>query len=126
LQRTETIGAVSYCTPLFPLPRVQSSQDYPDSFTWNRERIHRAIEERANIMSRLTRGQWIGAWFATVAVAIAISIVVGATVTLSSIAMLVAMSVVPPAIVLLVWRGAPPATAAELLYAVDESRDGRS
>jgi hypothetical protein len=77
-------------------------------------------------MSRLTRRQWIGAWFATVAVAIAISIVVGATVTLSSIAMLVAMSVVPPAIVLLVWRGAPPATAAELLYAVDESRDGRS
>jgi len=31
-----------------------------------------------------------------------------------------------PAIVLLVWRGAPPATAAEVLYAVDESRDGRS
>ena len=55
-----------------------------------------------------------------------ISIVVGVTITLSSIALLVAMSVVPPAIVLLVWRGAPPATAAEVLYAVDQSRDVRS
>jgi hypothetical protein len=77
------------------------------------------------MLKDVSRGQWIGAWFATVAVAIASSVVVGATVTLSSVALLVAMSVVPPAIVLLVWRGAPPATAAEVLYAVDEPREGR-
>jgi hypothetical protein len=77
-------------------------------------------------MLRLSRAQWIGAWFATVAVVVACSVVVGVTLTLSSIVFLAAMSVVPPAIVLLVWRGAPPATAAEVLYAVDRSKDGRS
>jgi len=30
-----------------------------------------------------------------------------------------AACVVPPAVMLLVWRGAPPPTMAEILYAVD-------
>jgi hypothetical protein len=35
------------------------------------------------------------------------------------LALLLVACLVPPAIMLLVWRGAPPPTVAELLHAVD-------
>jgi len=43
-----------------------------------------------------------------------------------TIALLLTLCLVPPAILLLVWRGAPPPTVGELLYVVNGPKDGRS
>ena len=40
-------------------------------------------------------------------------------ITASASSLWVAACVVPPAIMLLVWRGAPPQTVAEVLHSVD-------
>jgi hypothetical protein len=56
----------------------------------------------------------------------ACSVVLGAATTVSARALWLFACVAPPAIMLLVWRGAPPATVAEVLYAVDNpAKDGR-
>lgn len=47
------------------------------------------------------------------------SIALGATVMASTATLLVALSVVPPAIMLMLWRGPQPATVAEVLYGPD-------
>jgi hypothetical protein len=61
-----------------------------------------------------------------VAILTAFGVVMGLDVTLSSAILLVAMSLVPPAVLLLVWRGAPPFTVAELLHSVDTSKESGS
>jgi hypothetical protein len=64
---------------------------------------------------RLALGAWI-ALSAGVAGAGAFS---GAALTMSAGALWLAACVVPPAVMLAVWRGAPPLTVAEVLHAVD-------
>ncbi|MBI1873167.1 MAG: hypothetical protein HYS05_04655 [Acidobacteria bacterium] len=67
----------------------------------------------------LTRGTVIGAWFvvlAAVAIAGAFS---GVSITLATGALWLVACVVPAAVVLIVWRGAPPPTVAEILHTVD-------
>jgi hypothetical protein len=61
----------------------------------------------------------VGAWCAGVCVAGAVSVVAGAAITSGNAELWLAAGIVPPAVMLLVWRGAPPLTAAEVLYAVD-------
>jgi hypothetical protein len=73
----------------------------------------------------ISRAQLVGAWFMAVAVLMACGVVLGLDVTLSSGILLLATSLVPPAVLLLVWRGAPPFTIAELLHSVDTSNEGR-
>jgi hypothetical protein len=67
----------------------------------------------------LSRGTAVGLWFAVTAVGAACGIFFGVGVTPGTGALLLAACVVPPAIMLFMWRGAPPATVAELLHAVD-------
>jgi hypothetical protein len=43
----------------------------------------------------------------------------GVAMTVGVSALWFAAAVVPPAVILLVWRGAPPPTIAEVLHAVD-------
>jgi len=74
----------------------------------------------------ISRARLIGAWLVAVAVLTACGVVMGLDVTLSNGILLVATSLVPPVVLLLVWRGAPPFTVAELLHSVDTSKDGRS
>ena len=59
------------------------------------------------------------------AVLAACGVVLGLDVTLSSGILMLATSLVPPAVLLLVWRGAPPFTIAELLHSVDTSNESR-
>jgi hypothetical protein len=60
----------------------------------------------------------VAAW-AAVFVAIAVTAVAsGVAITVSISALWLAACVVPPAVMLMVWRGAPPPTIAEVLYAV--------
>jgi hypothetical protein len=64
------------------------------------------------------RGTIIVVWFAVFVVAGA-GAVGGVSITMGTRALLLVACLVPPAIMLMVWRGAPPPTVAELLHAVD-------
>jgi hypothetical protein len=61
----------------------------------------------------------IRAWFAAVALVVVAGIALGASVNVSTGALLMALSLVPPGIVFMLWQGAQPATAAEVLYGSD-------
>jgi hypothetical protein len=61
----------------------------------------------------------IQVWFAAVALVVVAGVAFGAAVTVSTGAMLLALSLVPPAIVLLLWPGVQPLTAAEVLHGRD-------
>jgi hypothetical protein len=61
----------------------------------------------------------IGAWFALLVAVAAIGALAGASITLENSALWLLAGIVPPAVMLMVWRGAPPATVAEILHTVD-------
>jgi hypothetical protein len=78
------------------------------------------------MLKDISRTRLIGAWCAAVVVIGACGVVAGIPVTVSFATLLLAIGLMPPAILLLLWRGAPPPTIAELLYSVDTpSKDGR-
>jgi hypothetical protein len=67
------------------------------------------------MLNDLSRARLIGAWCMTVMTIGACSIVAGADITIGNGEWLLMACLVPPAVMLLVWRGAPPVTVAELL-----------
>ena len=67
----------------------------------------------------MTRARAIQIWFSGVAVVSVCSAVLGASVTASTGAMLLALCFVPPAIVLLLWPSVRSQTVAEVLRDVD-------
>jgi hypothetical protein len=78
------------------------------------------------MLDNLTRNRLVGYWFAAVAVIFASATVMGINPDLSTAALLLTFSLVPPGIILMLWHGAPPATAAEVLYATNTRTNGRS
>jgi hypothetical protein len=77
-------------------------------------------------LKSVSRTQLVGAWVAAVTVLMAISVVAGASLTTGAGELWLAAAVVPPAIMWLLWRGAPPVTVAELLHTVDgQVKEGR-
>ena len=78
------------------------------------------------MLNKISCTQMAGAWIAAVIVIIACAVVAGADITVSAGELWLVAAVVPPAVMLLLWHGAPPVTAADLLYAVDTpSKEGR-
>jgi hypothetical protein len=77
------------------------------------------------LLNDITRNKLVGFWFTAVAVIIVSVIAMGVNVSISTAALLVALSLVPPAIVMILWRRAPP-TVAEILYAANTRENGRS
>jgi hypothetical protein len=71
------------------------------------------------MLKDMTRSRLIQAWFAGVALVVVAGVAFGAAVTVGTGAMLLALSLVPPAIVLLLWPGVQPLTAAEVLHGRD-------
>jgi hypothetical protein len=71
------------------------------------------------LLKNMTRAKVIGLWFAAVVVAIAASVVLGASVSTATGMLLVALCLVPPAIVLFMWPAVPSRTVAEVLHDVD-------
>ena len=61
----------------------------------------------------------IGAWFALLVAVAGIGALAGASFTLENSTLWLLAGIVPPAVMLMVWRGAPPATVAEILHTVD-------
>ena len=75
------------------------------------------------MLKDISRTRLIGAWWAAVIVIGACGVVAGANITVGNAELLLMCGLVPPAVMLLVWRGAPPVTVAELLYAVNRPLD---
>jgi len=75
------------------------------------------------MLKDITRNLLVGLWFAAVAVIIATVIVTGVHVGVATTALLIALSVVPPGIMLALWPAAPPPTVAEILYAANTRGD---
>jgi hypothetical protein len=72
----------------------------------------------------MTRSRLVQVWFAAVLLVVVAGMALGISVTVSTGAMLLALSLVPPAIVLLLWPGVQPLTASQVLH--EASRRDRS
>jgi hypothetical protein len=66
-----------------------------------------------------TRVRVIQGWFAAVAVAIAVGVLFGVSVSFSTGALLLALSLAPPILLVLLWPEEQPLTVAEVLHDVD-------
>ena len=73
----------------------------------------------------LSRRRMVVVWFAGVGALLAVILVVGAPIDGSTGSLLLLMSLVPPVVMLRVWRGAPPPTVAEVLHAVHTQPERR-
>jgi hypothetical protein len=71
------------------------------------------------MLKDMTRSRLIQVWFAGVALVVVAGVAFGAAVTVGTGAMLLALSLVPPAIVLLLWPGVQPLTASDVLHGRD-------
>lgn len=71
------------------------------------------------LLKHMTRSRVIQVWFTAIALVVVAAVAFGADVTAGTGGMLLAMSLVPPAIVFLLWPRAQPLTAAEVLHAAD-------
>ena len=78
------------------------------------------------MLKEISRTRLISVWFAAVALISASIVAMGVNVSVGTTALLVTMSLVPPAIMLLLWRGAPPPTAREIMYSANTPKEGRS
>ena len=70
------------------------------------------------MLNGITRARVIQIWIAAVVVAVAIGLAFGVEVTLSTAVLLLASALVPPAIILFLWRETPP-TVAEVIHTAD-------
>ena len=71
------------------------------------------------VMRDMTRARLIQLWCATISLVVVAAVALGVTTTFGTAAVLLALSMVPPAIVLVLWPGIQPMTAAEVLYSRD-------
>ncbi len=71
------------------------------------------------MLRRMTRARAIRIWFGAVALLVAAGAAFGATVTIASGAMLAALCLVPPAIIVMLWPRGDHPTVAQLLHDVD-------
>jgi hypothetical protein len=78
------------------------------------------IETGDTMLRNLTRSKVIQVWFAAVALVVVAGIALGASMTIGTGVMLLALCFVPPVIVLMLWPSAQPPTAAEVLRGNDQ------
>ena len=65
---------------------------------------------------QITRVKAIQIWFAAVTLLVVAAIALGVVVTIGTAALLVAMSLVPPAVILMVWPSSQAPTMAEAIH----------
>jgi hypothetical protein len=70
-------------------------------------------------MRGITRSRLIQGWFATISLVVVAAVALGVTVTIGTAVILLALSLVPPAILLVLWPSVQPITAADVLYGRD-------
>ena len=74
------------------------------------------------MLKHMTRARMIQVWFAAVALVAAAVIALGAAVTIGTGAMLLALCLVPPAMILMLWPGVERPTVAEVLHDAERRR----
>ena len=67
----------------------------------------------------INRRTVISVWLVVLVAAAGVAALSGVSITFSISALWFVACVVPPVVMLMVWRGAPPPTVAEILHAVD-------
>lgn len=67
----------------------------------------------------ITRARVIGMWFSVLALVAAFWFAFGTSLGAGTVALLVGLSVVPPAILLILWPGVQPLTAGEVIRGTD-------
>lgn len=73
------------------------------------------------MLKDMSRARLAGMWVAAVIMMAAFGVAWGMALTVNRGALWLVACLVPPGVMLLVWRGAPPMTVAELLYSVNRS-----
>jgi hypothetical protein len=68
------------------------------------------------MLNDITKAKLILVWLAVVAMMIGFMAVFAVTMTLSTGVMLVALCLVPPGIIFMLWPSVPPPTVAEVLH----------
>jgi len=76
------------------------------------------------LLKDISRNQLLGYWFAAVAVIVASVFALGVNVGVSTTALLLTLSLVPPGIIMALWARATPPTIAEVLYAANTRQEG--
>jgi fatty acid desaturase len=74
------------------------------------------------MLKNVTRSRLMQVWFAAVALVFAAALAFGVSVTMGTGATLLALCLVPPAVILMLWPGVQPPTIAEVLH--DAERRG--
>jgi len=69
-----------------------------------------------SMLKNMTRTRLIQIWFTAMLLVVVAAIAVGARMTVGTGAMLLALCLVPPAIILALWPGVQPPTASEILH----------
>ena len=75
--------------------------------------------EREEMLKNLTRSRLIQIWVAAIALIAAATVTFGADMTLGTALLLLALSVVPVVLVLFLWPGAQPISAADVLHGTE-------
>ena len=71
------------------------------------------------MLNDMTRSRLIQIWFAAITLVVVVGVAFGAAVSVGMGAMLLALFLMPPAIILLLWPDVQPPTVAEVLHDVD-------
>ena len=77
------------------------------------------------MLNNMSRTRLVGFWFIALMVATAGIVTVNLELAITMAPLLLTLALAPPAIMLIVWRGPPPPTVAEVLYSVRNAKDGR-
>lgn len=75
-----------------------------------------------NMPIRMTRSRLITTWYAAVALVVVAALALGAAVTVSTGAMLLALAMVPPVLVVMLWPVPQPLTASEVIHGANRRR----
>jgi hypothetical protein len=77
------------------------------------------------MLKNVSRAKLVASWFAAIVVLFALSVVMGANISVGATELWLLACFAPPTVMLFVWR-APTPTVAELLYIVNQpAKDGR-
>jgi hypothetical protein len=68
------------------------------------------------MLKDMTRSRVIQVWFAAVVLVVVAGVALGAAVTVGTGVLLLALCLVPPVIILVLWPGVQPPTASEVLH----------
>jgi hypothetical protein len=75
------------------------------------------------MLNEISRKRVVGLWFAAVAAIIATLVAMGVTVSVSTTALVLTLSLLPPAVMFVLWR-APSPTIAEILRTANTPKEG--